>query len=153
MRNIITKHKRLTAVVTVIGVLALAGSAFAFFTGGGSGSGTALVGTSGTVTLTATVPDGLTPGNAAAVTFTAANATTSPIQVTTVSLASITVDGSHATCATGDFSMANVTESHQVPGGATAEALPTTGSLVYANTGVSQDACKGATLTLHLTSV
>jgi hypothetical protein len=48
--------------------------------------------------------------------------------------------------------MADVTENHQVPAEATAEALPTHGSLVYANTAVSQDNCKGATLTLTLSS-
>ena len=49
-----------------------------------------------------------------------------------------------------DFTMADVTVSHQVPAGATAEALPTNGSLVFANTAVNQDACKDATLTLTL---
>jgi hypothetical protein len=48
--------------------------------------------------------------------------------------------------------MADVTENHQVPAEATAEALPNNGSLVFANTSVSQDACKGATLTLTLSS-
>jgi hypothetical protein len=48
--------------------------------------------------------------------------------------------------------MADVTESHQVPGNATAESLPTNGSLAYAETGINQDACKGATLTLTLSS-
>jgi hypothetical protein len=44
------------------------------------------------------------------------------------------------------------TENHQVPGNATVEPLPTNGSLVYAETGVNQDACKSATLTLTLSS-
>jgi hypothetical protein len=48
--------------------------------------------------------------------------------------------------------MADVTEAHEVPAGATVEPLPNNGSLVYANTAVSQDNCKGATLTLTLSS-
>ncbi len=67
-------------------------------------------------------------------------------------LAGITVDGAHAACVTADFTMADVTENHQVPAEATTEVLPNNGSLVYANTSVSQDACKGATLTLTFSS-
>ena len=143
--------KRLLA-LGAVGVIAIAGFAYAYWTGSGSGTGTGTAGTSSTVTVTGTVASGIAPGTNRAVTFTAANASTSPIYVTTVSLVSIAPDAGHATCAVADFSMANVTENHQVPAGATAEALPTNGSLVYANTGVSQDACKGATLTLTLST-
>jgi len=146
----ITKKSRV--LIAIVVSLAVAGGAYAYWTGGGSGSGEAVVGTSGAVTLTATVPDGIQPGTNEAVSFTAANATDSPIFVTTVHLVSVAPDGGHAACETDDFTMADVTESHQVPAGATAEALPVDGSLVYANTAVNQDACKGATLTLTLTS-
>jgi len=146
------KRKRLLAAVGVVGVLIVAAGAYAYWSGTGGGSGAGTVGTSSTVTLTATVTPGVAPGTAVPVSFTAANASASPIQVATVQLASVTVDGGHAACEIADFSMADVTEDHEVPAGATAEALPEDGSLVYANTGVSQDACKGATLTLNLTS-
>ncbi len=145
-------NRKRIAVFGIVAVLALAAAAVAYWTGAGSGSGTANVGTSGTVTVTATVPDDITPGNAVPVGFTAANATNSPIQITAVHLVSVAADAGHAACETGDFSMADVTEDHQVPAGATAEGLPTFGSLVFANTAVNQDACKGATLTLTLTS-
>jgi hypothetical protein len=147
--------RKVVAVITVVGALAIAGAAFAYFTGGGSGSGTATVGTSGTVALTATVTAGITPGTSEPVSFTAANATNSGIQVSTLHLVSVTADLGHAACVTDDFSMADVTEGvggTEVLAGATAQALPVNGSLVYADTGVSQDACKGATLTLALTS-
>jgi hypothetical protein len=153
MRKIITRHKWLTAVSTVVVALALAGGAFAYFTGSGGGSGTATVGTSGTVVLTATVPAGITPGTSEPVSFTAANASSSGVFVSSLSLVSVTVDSGHSACVTGDFSMANVTENHEVPANATAEALPTNGSLVYADTAISQNACKGATLTLTLSSI
>jgi hypothetical protein len=149
-------HKRLTA-VGVLAVLAVAGGAYAFWTGTGSGGGSATVGTSGTVTVVATVPDGIAPGTSEPVSFTAGNTSTSPITVTGVHLTGVTVDAPHSTCVTADFTMADVVEApvgfgHPVPAGATVEALPTNGSLVYANTGVNQDACKGATLTLALTT-
>jgi len=135
-----------------IALLAVAGVAYAYWTGTGSGTGSATVGNGGTVTVTGTVEPGIEPGTSASVGFTAANATDSAIQVTDVHLESITADTGHAECETDDFTMSDVSENHQVPAGATAEALPNDGSLVYANTGVSQDACKGATLTLTLSS-
>jgi hypothetical protein len=146
-----TLRQKVSAVVAVV-MLVAAGGAYAYWTGGGSGSGSASVGTNGAVTLTAAVTAGIAPGTAVPVSFTAANATASPIEVTTLHLVSIVADAGPAACATGDFSMADVTEAHQVPANATAEALPTDGSLVYANTGVSQDACKDAVLTLTLSS-
>jgi hypothetical protein len=48
--------------------------------------------------------------------------------------------------------MADVIENHQIDANTPAEPLPTNGSLAYANTNVSQDGCKGATLTLALTN-
>jgi hypothetical protein len=135
-----------------IALLAVAGVAYAYWTGSGSGTGSGTVGTSGSVTLTGNVAPGLAPGTSKAVSFTAANSTSSPIYVTTVHLDSIAVDAGHAACVTADFTMADVTENHQVPAGATAEPLPTNGSLVMANTAVNQDACKNATLTLTLSS-
>lgn len=153
MRKIITRHKWLTAVSTVVVALALAGGAYAYFTGSGGGTGSATVGTSGAVVLTATVPAGITPGTSEPVSFTAANPTSSGIYVSTLSLASVTVDAGHTGCLVGDFSMANVTENHEVPANATAEVLPTNGSLVFADTAISQNACKGATLTLTLSSI
>jgi hypothetical protein len=150
MRNLFTR-KRLV-LLSVVAVLAVTGSAIAYWTGGGTGSGTGTVGTNGTVVLTPTVTPGIAPGLSVPVSFTAANATGSPIQVTAVHLVSVAADAEHAACLTDDFSMANVTENHQVPGGASAEVLPVNGSLVYANTALSQDGCKGATLTLTLTS-
>ena len=146
-----SKRNRLAA-LGVVAFLVAAGVAYAYWTGSGGGSGSADVGTSGSVTITATVADGIAPGVAVPVGFTAANPSGSPIQVTAVQLVSVTPDGGHAACVTDDFSMAEVTENHQVPAGATAEALPVDGSLAYANTAVNQDACKGATLTLVLSS-
>lgn len=147
----INRRKRLVALVAVA-ALAITGAAIAFWTGSGSGSGEAQVGTSGTVTVTGTIQQGIAPGTNRDVSFTAANATDSPIQVTTVRLVSVQADAEHSACTTDDFTMENVTESHEVPANATAEALPNTGTLVFHNTAENQDACKGATLTLTLAS-
>jgi hypothetical protein len=151
MRSLLTTKKAVAA-LGVVAVLAITAFAVAYWTGGGSGSGSAAVGTVGSVTLTGTVTPGSAPGTAEPVSFTAANASASPIKVTKVHLVSIAVDSEHSACVTADFSMADVSEAHEVPAGATVEPLPNNGSLVYANTAVSQDACKGATLTLTLSS-
>jgi hypothetical protein len=144
--------KRAFAILVGLTAVAIAAVAVAFWSGTGTGTGTATVGESGAVTLTGTVAPGIAPGTAEAVAFTAANPSESPVQVGAVHLVGVAVDGAHAGCEVADFTMADVTENHQVPAEATVEALPDEGSLVYANTGVSQDACKGATLTLTLTS-
>ncbi len=110
-----------------------------------------------TVTLTGTVAAGLTPGGSEPVTLTATNnSTTSPASVASVSLTSITSVPNTCVVAPslfGDFSMATVAEANTViAAGATNVALPNAGSLVYALTGVNQDACKNAVLTLTLAS-
>jgi hypothetical protein len=151
MRRIM-RHKK-WSLLAFVGVLAVTGSAVAFFTGGGSGLGTAAVGNGGAVVLTATVPGGITPGTSQPVSFAAANATSSGIAVTTVSLTGVSVDSAHAACVTADFSMPDVTEGpDQVAAGATAQPLSVGGTLSYADTAVDQDPCKGATITLTLTS-
>jgi hypothetical protein len=151
MRSLIGRKR---ALVTLAGVAAVAivVVAVAYWTGSGSGTGSGAVGTVGSVTLTGTVTPGSAPGTSEPISFTAANPSDSPIQVTKVHLVSIEADGAHAACETDDFTMADVTQDHEVPAEATAEALPNDGSLVYANTEVSQDDCKGATLTLTLSS-
>jgi hypothetical protein len=152
MLNGFTKRKAAVALGTVALLIAATG-AFAFWTGLGSGSGTSQAGAGGAVTLTAAVTDGIAPGVSVPVSFAAANPSGAPIRVTTVKLESVAADTEHPDCNTGDFSMANVAENHSVPAGATAEGMPTNGSLAYAVTGVNQDGCKGATLTLTLKSV
>lgn len=149
----LTNRKRLTVSAAVIAVLALSGVAFAFWTGSGSGSASAGVGTSGTVTIAATVTGGAAPGTSVPVRFAASNATKSPITVTTVHLVSVAADASHQSCVTKDFTMEDVTESFQVAANSSAVTLPVDGALAFANTAVNQDACKGATLTLTLSSL
>jgi hypothetical protein len=145
-------RKGLLAMLGTLAVVAIGGLAYAYWTGSGSGTGSGTVGTSGSVVLSGSVTTGIAPGTSEPVSFTAANSSSAATQVTTVHLESITADAGHSACTTADFSMANVTQNHQVPAGATADPLPNAGTLAYANTAVSQDACKGATLTLTLSS-
>lgn len=136
-----------------VAVALAAAGAYAYWTTTGSGSGSAAVASgNGTVVLHGTAPTDLYPGGSSNVTFTADNAGTSNLFVGTIHLASVSADGGHSSCVTSDFTMPDVTSNTVVNAGATGQALTGTGTLSYANTTANQDACKGATLTLNLTS-
>lgn len=137
----------------VVAVVMAAVGAYAYWTTTGSGTGSASVANSnGTVTLHGTAPTNLYPGGSSSVTFTADNAGASNLFVGTIHLASVSADSGHSSCVTSDFTMPDVTSNTIVTAGASGQALTGTGTLSYANTASNQDACKGATLTLNLTS-
>lgn len=106
-------------------------------------------GTTGTITVTGTVDEGLYPGGTRPVTFTAANAATSVVTIGTVRLTELSAT---AGCSVADFTMSDVLQDFAVPGGARTVALPNPGTLSMANTASNQDACKGSNLTLTLSS-
>jgi hypothetical protein len=145
-------HNKKFTVIAVVGLLVAAGGAYAYWTAAGTGSASTTASPGGTITINGTVATGIAPGLSKTVTFQATNATTSAIKVGVVHLEGVTVDSGHSTCVTTDFTMPNVTENESVASGATAVDLTTTGSLSMANTASNQDACKGATLTLALSS-
>lgn len=152
----ITKKRALFALACAC-TLAVAGVAFAYFTTTGSGTGAATVGSSSAVTLHATISSNLYPGVSSPVSFTVDNPSSGSQRVGTVSLASISADAGHSSCSTTitggnpDFTMAAVAVNH-VFGSGNGQSVTPTGTLTMNETGVSQDACQGATLTLHLTN-
>jgi hypothetical protein len=150
--------KRALVIAACVSALAVAGAAFAYFTTTGSGTATDTVGSSSAVTLHATVPTTLYPGTSSTVTFTVDNPSPGAQRVGTISLASITADAGHTpgcvVTTSGEnpaFTMAPVAVNKVFPSG-NGQSVTPTGSLVMNDTGVSQDGCQGATLTLHLTS-
>jgi hypothetical protein len=148
-------RKRVLAALGCACALALAASAYAYFTSSGSGTGTASVGTSSPVTLHGTVSSSLYPGSSSPVSFTVDNPSSGSQRVGTITLSSISVDAGHASCSSAisggnpDFSMPAVTVDKTFASGS-GQAVPSTGTLTMNETGVNQDACQGATLTLHL---
>jgi hypothetical protein len=102
--------------------------------------------------ITAIVAAGIYPGGSEKVIFTAANRSGSPVLLNALHLVGVTADRTHADCDTDAFTMRDVPESTRVMAGATAQVLPSRGTLRFRNTGENQDACKGATLTLSLSS-
>jgi hypothetical protein len=154
--NVRSFLNRKTALIvgTGVAIVALSGTAaFAFWTTTGSGTGSATTASSnGTIVLHASFANGLTPGASTPVSFTADNAGTSSLRVGTISLASVTVDAGHASCVVADYTMPAVLSNSTVAAGSIGAALAGSGTLTFADTAVSQDACKGATITLNLTS-
>lgn len=136
-------------------VFGIAAAAYAYFTTTGSGTATATVGTSSAVTLKGTVTGNLYPGSSSPVTLTVDNPSTGKQRVGTISLEKITPDAGHASCSVviapgnPDFTMADVVV-NKVFGPGNAQAVTPGGTLAMNDTGVSQDACQGATLTLTL---
>ena len=155
------KHlsKRRVFVSAIVVMLAIAsGVAYAYWTSTGSGSGTANAATpSGTLTLHATGFLNIYPGGSKSVTFTADNATGANGYVATIVFGSVT--SSDVPCQTmltnnaGQFAMPTVTSNTVVPSGASAFALTGSGTLSWTDlAAVDQGACKGAALTLNVTS-
>jgi hypothetical protein len=133
------------AVLTTVG----GGVAFAYWSTTGSGTGSGSNATAnGTIVLSATFPDGLTPGGSVPVTYKAANGGSSSLQVGTIHAV---VSTSNPACLPADFTIPDVISNTTVAAGATAAAVGS-GTLSFADTAVSQDACKGATITLTLSS-
>ncbi|MEP6481818.1 MAG: hypothetical protein ABJA94_07410 [Rhodoglobus sp.] len=149
--------KRLVAIVTAALLLAGGGGvAFAYWTAGGAGTGSATTGTS-TVALTAVQtggPTNMRPGDTAQTlsgTFT--NTNSGPVYVASVvaSIASVFKAGVVAVgCDSTDFTLANatMTVAAEVPAGTAVGAW--TGATIKFNdkTTTNQDACKGTTVNL-----
>lgn len=139
------------ALGATVASVAIAGAAFAYFTTTGAGTGTGTTGTSTALVIHGTAPATLYPGTSSIVNFTVDNPSTGHQLVNTITLTGVTTDGAHSACVVADFTMSPVTSNQDV-GPGSAITITATGTLNMANTGVSQDACKNAPLTLNLTS-
>ena len=149
--------KRALVAISCVAVLAVAAVAYAYFTSTGSGTATAKVGTSSAVTLKGTVTGTLYPGASSQVSFTVDNPSSGAQRVGTITLTGITVDAAHSTCsaviggANPDFSMPAVAVNATFAPG-NGQAVTPKGTLTMNDTGVNQNACQGAELTLALAS-
>ena len=151
MKKVFSTKRGLVAVgLTAALAVGLAGTAFAYFTASGSGSGTASVGSSGAITLDGTITGNLYPGGtAAAVSVKVTNTGSGSQHVGDVHLASIAADANHSGCDTSAFSMSDISVNQLLASGANTTVA---GSLQMNDTGVSQNACQGAALTLTFSS-
>lgn len=161
MRKLFSSKKRIAASVLTVAIVAgTAGIAAAYFTSTGTGTGSAAVGTAtNDITVVGTETTPVFPGGATGVvSFKASNGSTNPERLSNIHLVSVTPDGTHSTCATvlnTDFSMVDVPVGvldGTLAGSASNVSLSETGTLVMHDTGVNQNACEGATLTLAFTT-
>ena len=146
--------KRRALILGVFSALVVASAAFAYWTTTGSGSGSGSVASSnGTLVLHGTITDQLTPGNSSAVTFTADNSNSSSLEVGTIH-AVVSIDAAHATagCDAADFTIDDTVENQVIAASSTGVALDDDGLIGMADTAENQDACKGASISLALTS-
>ena len=148
--------KKRAVILAVVAAMAFSAAAIAYFTAGGSGTGSATVGTSATALITQTnTLSALYPSTSQTVNLDIKNTGTGSQFVNKVHLDSIAADAAHASCdvsssgANAAFTMADVTVGQTLAAGAT---VSKSGSLAMNDTGTSQDSCQGATLTLTFSS-
>jgi len=144
--------KIVIAVAASVAAVSIGGGiAFAYWTTTGAGTGTATnATTNGTVALHAAFANGLTPGASQTVTYTADNAGTSSLFVGTITPV-VSIDAGHSGCLAADFTIPATLSNTTVPAHGSAVAAGT-GTLTFADTALNQDACKGAIVTLTLSS-
>jgi hypothetical protein len=150
-----TKKSKIALIAAAL-VLVSGGVAFAYWTTGGSGTGTASTG-SGVSNITAvqtSTVSAMSPGDAAQTlsgNFT--NTNSGPVYVTSVtaSIASVTKAGGApaGTCDATDYTLANavMTVNSEIPAG-TAQGAWSGATIKFNNKVTNQDACKGATVNL-----
>ncbi|YCK82217.1 hypothetical protein M1D89_02955 [Arthrobacter sp. D3-18] len=148
----LSKKSRITAAVAGVALVAVGGgAAYAYWTTTGSGSGEATnAAGGGTVTLHATFAGGLAPGNEVAVAYTADNATTSS---TVVGDLSANVTTNVATCLPAWFEVTAVTTNTPVAANSTGTSVGSGVLKFNDSTTANQDACKGAVVTVNVTSL
>ncbi len=154
-RSLTSNRKKKVALTAAALVVVTGGAALAYWTVGGTGTGTAATGTSTDVTVvqtTAVTP--MFPGDAAQTlsgTFT--NTSTGPVYVTTVTASIKSVFNASGTTAVGcdasDYTLANAAMpvGKEVPVG-TSQGAWTGATIQFNNKATNQDACKGAIVKL-----
>jgi hypothetical protein len=150
--------KRRSVVLAVAAVLILSTGAYAYWTAGGSGTGSAAAGTTTPLTVTqTTVLTPMYPGDTAQTIsgkFNNTNSGTIHVGTVTAAISSVTKDAGAVagTCDASDFTLASaaMTVNADVAAG-TAVGAWTGATIKFNNTGANQDACKLATVALSYT--
>ena len=128
-------------------------AAFAYFTSQGSGSGSGSVGTGTSVSIDSIAFSGaLYPGGSTSVSFVLKNgSSSSPVKVGKVVAdpagGTNGISGLPTGCSAADFHFADVSVNQEIAKGGQ---LAGSGTLSMDDTGVNQDACKGASPVLRL---
>lgn len=147
------KYSKRTLAAATVGAVAVSGVALAYWTSGGSGTGTAATGDvlPVTVTQTSTI-SGLAPG-LAAVTLSGNfdNPNAGPVHVSgvTATVSSVTLAaGAVGSCDATDYTVGGTAPVNAEVASGTAKGAWTGLTLAFNNKATNQDGCKGATVTL-----
>ena len=147
------KRRFVVVALLLVGAIAAVGG-YAFWTQSGSGSGSAAVGTTSSITVnqTSTI-SGLYPGGPAqALSGNFDNPNTSPVLVSTVA-ATVTGTSAGAACDASNFAVTGspTTVNASIPSGSGVGAWSGM-TLKMLETGVNQDACKSVTVNISYTA-
>lgn len=152
-------HNKKVTAFAVIGVLVVAGGAYAYWTTDGSGTGSATTGDSVAVSITqiGTVTD-LVPGSTAqGVNFTITNSEDTPQYVTSVSFAIDSIETAPGVAAVGctvaDFTLVQPTAINADQAAGDTDHDPSGATIAMINRATNQDGCKNVTVNLEFTSV
>jgi hypothetical protein len=152
LRNFLKKK---AVAVAIVGFVVVGGSiaAFAYWTTGGSGTGSAATGTTANITAvqTSTIT-GLRPGGSAQTlsgNFTNTTNSGGTVYVTSVTASISSVTGGDGACDATDYTLANavMTVGADIPAG-TAQGAWTGATIQFNNKITNQDGCKNATVNL-----
>jgi hypothetical protein len=152
-------RKRVLTALGVVGIVAVAGVAFAFWTTSGSGTGTATAGSDAGVTVSGDPSNGIHPGGSVPVTTTVTNSSSTQKQYVANLHVTISIDPTHAGdgCLASWFTYKADSEGsgdsnpHAVALNTELAASGTTsidGHVFMSDPSTNQDACKGATINL-----
>lgn len=154
--------KRVLIALSVVGTLAVASIALAFWTTSGSGSGSATAGSDAGVTVAGDPANGIYPGGDAAVTTTVTNSSSTQAQYVSNLHVAISIDAAHTTAGcdaswftykadsqpSGDSNPHSVVLNTEL---AASGDTTVAGKVYMADTATNQDSCKGATINLAYT--
>jgi hypothetical protein len=152
------KRTRIAPLVFVLALLAIGAVAYAYWTQGGSGSGTSTAGTTAAITVNQTgSPSGLYPGGpAAALAGTFTNPNPGSVNISSVTavvhpFASHLVDPLKPDCTQADFAIGGTSGANVVPTG-TAVGAWSGLTVRLLDNGLNQDNCKNVTITVDYTA-
>jgi hypothetical protein len=148
------KHKKLAVLVSTVAILALAGAAFAYWTQGGIGNGSATAGSTSPITVYQTsVITGLYPGaTPTALSGNFKNTNTGPVTISSITatvraFTSHLVDAAKPDCTEADFAIGGSSGSNVVPVGDPIGSWSGLTVGLVAGAG-NQDNCKGVAITI-----
>ncbi|MDQ0689862.1 hypothetical protein [Arthrobacter sp. W4I7] len=153
MRQMTKKNKIAAAAASIALVAVGGGAAYAYWSTTGAGDGQATAGTDKAVVIHANFTDGITPGvkGAKTINYTADNPNTGSALVTLDAATTVTTNVDD--CLGSWFTATVPSDTNTVGGNAIGVQLAGTGTLTLSDLpGTNQNPCKGAIVTVHVSS-